>query len=170
VKQYPLEGIRFMELNLIPDERGFFGEALRQDWQDLIDEWIVQANLSSSFPGIVRAWHKHLRGQVDYFMVLKGALKICAYDESTHRLVEVIGTEKKPGIIRIPGHYLHGTKTISSEPSLLVYFVNRLYDPKNPDEVRVPWNSPEIVPIEINGNTNDPRAGKPWDWFYPPYK
>ena len=158
------------EINLIPDERGFFAEVLRRDWGDFIDEWITQANLSYSYPNVVRAWHKHLRGQVDYFLVLKGAMKICAYDEETRRLVEVIGSGDKPTLVRIPGHYLHGTKTVSSEPSLTIYFVNRNYDYKNPDEERRPWNDPKIVPLEINGNKNDSRVHQPWDWFCPPYK
>ena len=170
MKQYPLEGIRTQEINILPDERGFFAEALRQDWQDLVDEWVTQANLSYSYPGIIRAWHKHNRGQVDYFLVVKGAMKICAYDEETKKLVEVIASGEKPTLVRIPGHYLHGTKTVSSEPSLTIYFVNRLYDYENPDEERVLWNSPDIKPSEINGNKNDPRTGKPWDWFYSPYK
>ncbi len=170
MKEYPLEGVKTYELNILPDERGFFAEALRQDWQDFIDEWITQANLSYSYPGVVRAWHKHLEGQVDYFLVIKGAMKICAYDEETQKLTEVIASEKKPALVRIPGHYLHGTKTISNKPSLTVYFVNRLYNYKNPDEIRRPWNDPDIVPVEINGNRNDPRVGKPWDWFYPPHK
>jgi dTDP-4-dehydrorhamnose 3,5-epimerase len=65
---------------------------------------------------------------------------------------------------------MHGTKNISDETCLLIYFVNRLYDYKNPDELRRPWNDPEIIPMEINGNKNDARIGKPWDWFYLPYK
>jgi dTDP-4-dehydrorhamnose 3,5-epimerase len=158
------------ELNVIPDERGSFTEALRQDWKDLVDDWFSQANLSYSYAGMVRAWHRHNRGQVDYFLVLKGAMKICAYDEETRRLNEVIGSGDKPTIIRIPGHYLHGTKTVSTEPSLTMYFVNRLYDYKNPDEERRPWNDPSIVPLEINGNKNDPRVNKSWDWFFPPHK
>jgi dTDP-4-dehydrorhamnose 3,5-epimerase len=169
-KEYPLAGVKTCEINMLPDERGFFAEALRQDWHDFIDEWMVQANLSYSYPGIVRAWHWHLRGQVDYFLVLRGALKICAYDEPTKRLVEVIGSGDKPTLVRIPGHYVHGTKAVSSEPSLTMYFTNRLYDYKNPDEERRPWNDRQIVPSEINGDKNDPRVNKPWDWFYPPYK
>ncbi len=170
MKEYPLEGIRTYELNLIPDERGFFAEAIRQDWSEFIDEWISQSNLSYSFPGIVRAWHRHNRGQVDYFLVLKGALKICAYDEKSRGLCEIIGSEKKPSLIRIPGLYYHGSKTVSAEPSLTMYFVNRLYDYKNPDEERRPWNDPHIIPSEINGSKNNPRVNNPWDWFYPPYK
>ena len=170
VKEYLLEGVRTYELNILPDERGFFVEALRQDWQDFVDEWIAQVNLSYSYPNVVRAWHKHLRGQVDYFLVIKGAMKICAYDEETRRLAEVISNGDKPTLVRIPGHYWHGIKAISSEPSLTVYFVTRLYDYKNPDEERRPWNDPDIIPLVINDNENDPRVNQPWDWFYQPHK
>jgi dTDP-4-dehydrorhamnose 3,5-epimerase len=171
MREFSLKGVRTYEINILPDERGFFAEALRQDWKEMFeDEWITQANMSFSYPNIVRAWHKHLRGQVDYFLVLKGAMKICAYEESSGKLAEVIASGEKPTIVRIPGKYLHGTKTISSEPSLAVYFVTRLYDYKNPDEIRRPWNDQTIVPTEINGKKDDPRVGRPWDWFSSPHK
>ena len=171
IKEYPLEGVRVYELKILPDERGFFAEALRRDWKDFLgDEWIVQVNISYSYPGIVRAWHRHVRGQVDYFLVLKGAMKICAYEENSRKMVEIIASENKPSIVRIPGHYWHGTKTVSNEPSLTVYFVTRLYDYENPDEQRRPWNDQSIIPSEINGRKDDPRVGKPWDWFRPPHK
>jgi len=171
VKEYALNGVKTYELNILPDERGFFVEALRHDWKEFLkDESILQTNLSYSYPNIVRAWHKHLRGQIDHFLVLKGAMKICAFDEVTGKMAEVIATAKKPTIVRIPGKYLHGTKTISSEPSLLVYFVNRLYDYENPDEHRTPWNDQSVVPTEINGNKDDPRVAKPWNWFEPVHK
>jgi dTDP-4-dehydrorhamnose 3,5-epimerase len=171
MKEYALEGVKTYEIKILPDERGFFAEAFRQDWKEFFeDEQIIQANLSYSYPNVVRAWHKHLKGQIDHFLVLKGAMKICAYDETTGRMAEVIASGEKPTVVRIPGKYLHGTKTVSSEPSLTVYFVNRLYDYKNPDEHRRPWNDQTIVPTEINGNKNDSRVGKAWDWFRVPYK
>jgi len=157
-----LEGVRIYELKKIPDERGFFAELLRKDWKDLLgDEWIVQANLSYSYPGVIRAWHRHLRGQIDYFIVLQGAMRICAYDEKTGQLDEIVASEHKLQIVRIPGHYWHGTKTIGNKPSLTLYFVTRLYDYSNPDEERRPWNDPTII---------DPRTGKPYDWNKPPHK
>ncbi len=171
MKEYPLKGVKTYEIKILPDERGFFAEALRQDWKDFLEEeQIIQINLSYSYPNIVRAWHKHNRGQIDHFLVLKGTMKICAYDEETGKMAEVIASAKKPTVVRIPGKYLHGTKTVSNEPSLLAYFVNRLYDYKNPDELRRPWNDQTIVPLEINGKKKDPRVGKPWDWFRPPHK
>jgi dTDP-4-dehydrorhamnose 3,5-epimerase len=171
MKELPLKGVKVYEINVLPDERGFFAEALRQDWKDFFEEDnIVQTNLSYSYPNIIRAWHKHERGQVDYFLVLEGGMKICAYEEETGKMAEVIGDGKKPTLIRIPGNYLHGTKTISSEPSLTAYFVNRLYDYKNPDEIRKAWDDQNIIPTEINGKKDDLRVGKPWNWFYSPNK
>ena len=171
MKEHPLKGVKTYELNILPDERGFFAEALRKNWKELLEEeWVTQANISYSYPNIVRAWHKHQRGQTDYFLVLKGAMKICAYEEETGKMAEVIASGEKPTLVRIPGKYLHGTRTVSNEPSLTVYFVTRLYDYQNPDENRRPWNDPTIVPTEINGKKDDPRVGKPWDWFRPPHK
>src|SRR4030042_2015559 len=100
LKEYPLEGVKTKEVNLLPDERGFFAEAFRQDWKDLITEEIVQANLSFSYPGMIRAWHRHLRGQVDYFICIDGAVKICAYDDredsmTAGELDEIILSDEK---------------------------------------------------------------------------
>jgi len=157
-----LEGVKIYELKKFPDERGFFAELLRRDWKEILgDEWMVQANLSFSYPGVIRAWHRHLRGQTDYFIVLQGAMRICAYDEKTGQLDEIVASEHKLRIVRIPGHYWHGTKTIGNKPSLTLYFVTRLYDYKDPDEERRPWNDQSII---------DPRTQKPYDWNKPPHK
>ncbi|MEM2272474.1 MAG: dTDP-4-dehydrorhamnose 3,5-epimerase family protein, partial [Archaeoglobaceae archaeon] len=125
---------------------------------------------SVSYPGIVRAWHRHLRGQVDYFVVLRGAIKICAFDEKSRELNEIVSVGENLQVVRIPGHYWHGFKVLGDEKAYLVYFTNKLYDYGNPDEERRPWNDPEIVPERINGRSDDPRCNKPWDWFYPPHK
>jgi len=171
IRELWLPGVKIVELVRFVDERGLFHEIMRSDWSGLLgDDTIVQANLSISYPGIVRAWHRHLRGQVDYFFVVRGCIKVCAYDEESHHLVEVVLSDAKPQILRVPGHYWHGFKVVGNEPAYLVYFVNRLYDYKDPDEERRPWNDSNIVPKKINGRTDDPRCGKPWDWFYPPHK
>ncbi|HQG61884.1 MAG TPA: dTDP-4-dehydrorhamnose 3,5-epimerase family protein [Methanofastidiosum sp.] len=170
-KDIGLEGVRTYDIKINPDERGFFSEIMRSDWKEFLEnDSIIQTNLSYSYPSMVRAWHRHNRGQVDYFLVLKGTMKICAYDDITKRFAEVISSEDKLSLVRIPGHYFHGTKTVSSTPSLTIYFTSRLYEYSNPDEERRAWNEQSIIPTEINGNKKDPRCNKPWDWFYPPHK
>ena len=171
VRELALPGAKLAELERFVDERGLFHELIRADWDQLLgDDKLLQANLSVTFPGIVRAWHRHLRGQVDYFFVARGYAKICAYDDTTQAMLEVVLSGDKPQILRIPGHYWHGFKAIGQEPVYLIYFVNKLYDYQNPDEERRPWNDPQIVPLTINGKKDDPRTGKPWDWFHPPHK
>ena len=77
----------------MPDERGFFTEVMRKDWKDLFeDDKIAQANLSFTYPNIIRAWHRHLKGQIDYFLALKGLIKICAFDEKTEEINEVVSS------------------------------------------------------------------------------
>ncbi len=168
VEEYSLPGVKKYLLKKLPDERGFFLETIREDWKELLEgDRIVQANLSSSYPGIIRGWHRHARGQVDYFMVVQGAMKICAYDGGENatttvgKLVEITASSDEPQIVRIPGFYWHGTQTVSQEPSLLVYFTTRLYDYENPDEGRRPWDDPTVI---------DPETGKPFDWNKPPRK
>ena len=164
-----LPGIIIKPLKRFADERGFFTEIMRGDWVEVFQEGIVQANMSYSYPGMVRAWHRHERGQVDHFLAVKGALKICAYDDETREIDEIVSSVEVPQVVRIPGHYWHGFKAVGNEPAVLVYFVNRLYDYSDPDEIRRPWNDPMIVPALINGKKNE-RCGVAWDWFSPPFK
>ena len=162
-----LPGNSVYDIKKLPDERGFFAEILREDWSDFTQgDKIVQANLSYSYPGMIRAWHRHLRGQVDYFIVLKGAMKICAYDDepssaTNGQLDEIVASSERLQVVRIVGKNWHGTKTISSEPSLTMYATTRLYDYKNPDEERRNWNDPKIV---------DPKTKQSFDWNKPQHK
>ena len=167
-----LKGIVIKPLKRFIDERGSFTEIFRKDWSELYrnEDELCQANLSVSYPGIVRAWHKHERGQTDSFIVIKGALKICAYDDNSQELDEIISSGENLQIVKVPGYYWHGIKVVGDEPAILVYIVNRLYDSANPDELRIPWNDETVVPKMINGNAEDPRVGKPWDWLMPPHK
>ena len=107
---------------------------------------------------------------IDRFAALKGARKICAYDDKTQELDEVISTDENLQVVRIPGHHWHGFKVIGNERVDLVYSVNRLYNYEKPDEERRAWNDVTIVPKIINGRTDDERCNKPWDWLYKPYK
>jgi len=163
-----LPGIKVTEITKHPDERGSFSEIFRQDWPNFIegDDKILQANLSYSHPGIIRAWHRHQRGQVDYFITIKGITKICAYDDEADsptkgQLDEIISYGDKLQCVRIPGFYYHGYKVIGDEPALLVYLTTRLYDYKNPDEERRAWDDPTVI---------DPRTKKPYDWNAPSHK
>lgn len=171
-----IDGIIIKDIKKFVDERGFFSEVLRDDWKDLLDnDKILQFNLSYSYPDIVRAWHRHVHGQVDYFICITGSIKVCAYDdrkdsETRGELDEIVLSEEKLRVARIPGILWHGYKAIGDKPIKMLYGVNSLYNYSKPDEERRPWNDNTIIPKSINGNSNDPRVGKAWDWYYSPNK
>ena len=158
---YQLEGLIVRALDKHCDDRGFFVEVLRGDWKHLLlGEDIVQASLSLSRPSVVRAWHRHTRGQIDYIIVVDGMVRIAVYDGHSDSPtfggivdMEVSGKELK--VVRVPGHYWHGTKNVGDKPSLTLYLFTRLYDYNDPDEERRKWDDPDII---------DPRTNKPYDW------
>jgi dTDP-4-dehydrorhamnose 3,5-epimerase len=171
-----IEGIIVKDIKKFIDERGFFAELLREDWQDTLrEDKILQFNLSYIYPDVVRAWHRHLKGQVDYFICITGAIKVCAYDDRKNsktygELDEFVLSGESLKLLRIPGILWHGYKALGTQPIKMLYGVNILYDYKNPDEERRPWNDSTVIPKSINGNTNDPRIGKAWDWYFSPNK
>ena len=172
-----IEGVRTREGKKNLDERGYFAELIRDDLRDILGEdHIVQFNLAYSYPGIIRAWHRHLKGQNDYFSCLQGSIKVCAYDDREESKTRgeldeiVLNGKERFQVARIVGSCWHGYKVVSSEPALVLYGVSRLYDPEAPDEERRPWNDNSLIPSSINGKTNDLRLGKSYDWNYPPHK
>ena len=154
-------GVQKITPTLHKDNRGFLGEIFRQDWNDILPEFrLKQLLISQSKPNVIRAWHRHIRNQIDLILVRKGILKICIYDgdknsKSFGQLVEITSNAENLELIKIPGYLWHGTKNIGKVESEIIYLINNLYDYDNPDEERLDWNDPSIV---------DPKTQKPFDW------
>jgi dTDP-4-dehydrorhamnose 3,5-epimerase len=172
-----IDGVRIFEGKKNIDERGYFAELFREDAKEFLGEdRIMQVNLAYSFPGIIRAWHRHNKGQNDYFTCLAGSVKVCAYDDregspTRGELDEIVlNGKERLQIARVLGKCWHGYKVVSSEPALILYGVSRLYDLKGPDEERREWNDKALVPTSINGKSDDGRVGKSYDWNHPPHK
>jgi|SRR5208337_2371092 len=156
-----LSGVRILNIKKNLDERGVFAEILRSDWDNFRNnETIQQINFSTSKPGVIRAWHRHSRGQTDYISVIRGRVKICIYDDdpkskTNGELNEIIVSDENLQLVRVPGFYWHGTQCIGETGSCTLYFVTRLYDYANPDEERRPSDDPTII---------NPKTGEPYDW------
>ena len=146
-----IEGVEIRELQVNADERGHLVEMYRTDW-DIFDPDPAMSYHSMTYPGVVRAWHRHTEGQVDHFVCPKGRLKIGIYDERegspTNGEVNtfVIG-EHDQKAIRIPGDCWHGFKAIGDKPAFLVNFPTKLYDYGKPDEERIPYDA-ERIPLD----------------------
>lgn len=141
-----IEGVEIKQLKVNVDERGSLTEILRAD--DSIFEKFAQVYVSLNYPGVIRAWHYHKK-QNDFFAVVKGMVKVALYDAredspTKGEVNEFFLGERNSILLRIPIGVMHGYKTIGVEPSLLLNFPTEIYDRSQPDEYRVPWDSPEI--------------------------
>lgn len=143
-----IEGVETRELQVNADERGHLVELFRCDW-DLYEPRPEMSYYSLTYPGIVRAWHRHTRGQVDYFVCPTGRIKVGIYDERDGSPTQdelntfVIG-EHDQRVIRIPGDCWHGFKTLGTEPALLINYPSERYNYDDPDEERLPPHTDKI--------------------------
>lgn len=143
-----IRGTEVRDLRVNADERGHLVEMFRADWE-IYDPQPRMSYYSMTYPGVVRAWHRHVRGQVDHFVCPSGRIKVGIYDDredsSTAGEVEthVIG-EHNQKVVRIPGACWHGFKAIGDSPALLVNFPTQLYEYDAPDEERLPYDTDEI--------------------------
>ena len=133
---------------------------------DHVTELPGQFNASVMFVGAVKAWHRH-RLQDDHWVVLSGAVKVGLFNSESTELTaelrlatpapdhEVQRTLKVapgaglsvalsahvPGVLRIPAGLWHGGVAVGDREALLLYYVTRKYDARNPDEERAAWDA-----------------------------
>ena len=134
-----IDGVAVKKLKVIPDERGRLMEILRND--DDIFTGFGQVYLTTTYPGVVKAWHYHKK-QDDYIACVKGMIKLVLYDardnSATHGEVNVfyIG-EYNSQLVRVPKMIYHGWKCISESEALIINAPTMVYDYNDPDEFRV---------------------------------
>jgi len=141
-----IEGVEVKQLVKHVDERGFLMELLRSD--EPIFRKFGQAYVALNYPGVVRAWHWH-RKQDDNFVVVSGMVKAALYDAregspTRGQVDEFFLGEDHNVLLKIPMGVMHGYKTEGSEPSLLINFPTEPYNQQEPDEYRLPSDTPEI--------------------------
>ncbi|MFQ5871825.1 MAG: dTDP-4-dehydrorhamnose 3,5-epimerase family protein [Candidatus Geothermarchaeales archaeon] len=141
-----IDGLMVKKLRQIHDERGYLMEMLRSDWPEF--ERFGQCYLTVAYPGVVKAWHYH-KVQTDHFVVLKGTAKVVCYDnregsKSKGEVNEFFPGEHNPMLIKIPPLVLHGFKSVGGEAAYLVNLPTELYHYDEPDEYRLPYDSPEV--------------------------
>ncbi|MBA7515496.1 hypothetical protein ES705_07538 [subsurface metagenome] len=144
-----IDGVKFSEIKVFADERGFLMEILRSDNRGFNGENFGQIICSVAYPGVVKAWHLHEK-QIDRLAVIKGMAKVVLYDarekSPTQGVInEFFIGEKNPLIIYIPPGIFHGIKCIGTEPSFLIGCPTELYNPEAPDELRLNPHSDMIL-------------------------
>lgn len=133
-----IDGVAVRQARVIPDERGRLGEIMRAD-----DPWFEkfgQVYFTTTYPGVVKAWHYHKK-QTDHFYVVKGMVKIALYDDREGSLTngvvnQIYLGEHCPGLVRIPPGVLHGWMCVSDCEAYIVNVVSEMYNYSEPDEFR----------------------------------
>lgn len=141
-----IEGVKVKKLQVIPDERGRLMEILRSD--DEIFEKFGQVYLTTVYPGAIKAWHAH-KYQNDNIAVVKGMLKMVLCDlregSKTYGMInEFFIGEHNPLLIHIPSGVYHGFKGIAVEETLVINVPTNTYNYKEPDELRLPFDTDKI--------------------------
>lgn len=142
-----IDGVKVKKLRVIPDERGRLAEILRSDDKDFFVHF-GQVYMTSAFPGVVKGWHYHKK-QTDTFACIHGMMKIVLYDNReispTKGIVnEFFAGVHNPILIQIPPLVLHGFKCIGETEAIVVNVPTEVYCYEDPDEFRLPFDSPEI--------------------------
>lgn len=134
-----IEGVKTKKLRVIPDERGRLMEILRQD-DDLYSEF-GQVYMTTTYPGVVKAWHKHEK-QTDNVTCVQGLIKLVLYDgrENSKTYKEInqfyLGVHN-PILVQIPPEIYHGWMCVSEEEAIMINIPTEVYDYEQPDEQRI---------------------------------
>jgi dTDP-4-dehydrorhamnose 3,5-epimerase len=141
-----IDGVWAKDLAVIPDERGRLMEILRADDDGF--ETFGQVYISTTYPGVVKAWHLH-KVQDDNFCCVKGMVKLVLYDArddspTKGTLTEYFIGDHNPKLVRVPAGVYHGWKCISEDESIVVNVPTEPYNREAPDEYRAAWNTPDI--------------------------
>jgi dTDP-4-dehydrorhamnose 3,5-epimerase len=142
-----IPGVRYGRLESHADERGSFRELWRAGDEGSPDGAgeFVQANLSTSAPGVLRGLHLHRR-QLDYWVVAAGRAFVALVDvraalDDAAAPPSVETRELGPDDwVVIPPGVAHGF--LALEPLELLYFVTNRYD--GSDELGFAWDDPTV--------------------------
>ena len=141
-----IDGVWIKPLSVNPDERGRLMEILRSDDEGF--RKFGQVYVSTTYPGVVKAWHLH-KVQDDNFCCVKGMVKLVLYDDrdgspTKGTVTEYFIGEHNPVLVLVPPGVHHGWKCISERESIVINIPSEPYNRESPDEYREPWDSPEI--------------------------
>ncbi len=134
-----IHGVKIKKLKVIPDERGRLMEILRSD--DKVFKKFGQAYMTTTYPGVVKAWHWHKK-QDDNFTCVHGKIRLALYDarkrSPTYKEInEFILSIEDPILVTIPKMVYHGFKGIADCESIVINIPTLPYNYEKPDEFRI---------------------------------
>lgn len=125
------------------DDRGFFSE-IAKSGEDTFHE-IKQTSYAETYPGVIKAFHWHKK-QWDLWFIMKGLAQVVLFDlredsPTKGETMVLYAGENNLNLISIPPGVAHGYRVLGNKPMGILYHTSEAYDPKNPDEERIPYDS-----------------------------
>lgn len=149
-KKETIDGVKLVDLPMHTGEEGYFAELLRFNpdggLMNFTDFKLAQVNTVKMYPGTVKAWHLHLRQDEIWCVMPDSSLLVGLWDlrkdsGTANVSCKYVLGEGKLQFLYIPAGVAHGLSVVSSKKVDMLYFVTQTFDAKNPDELRLPWDS-----------------------------
>jgi dTDP-4-dehydrorhamnose 3,5-epimerase len=134
-----IDGVKVKKLRVIPDGRGRLMEILRGD-DDLFLKF-GQVYMTTTYPGVVKAWHKHEK-QADNIACVAGMIRMALYDgrpgsPTFKEINEFYLGVHNPSLVQVPPGVFHGWMGVSPEEAVIINIPTEPYDRDHPDEQRL---------------------------------
>jgi dTDP-4-dehydrorhamnose 3,5-epimerase len=141
-----IDGVRIVHLKKVVNDRGHLMEVQRGDDDHFVG--FGQAYVTCTLPGIVKAWYRH-HLQIDQIALVRGEAVVVLFDDRQHspsagRTIECILSDDAPALVQIPPGVWHGFQARGPEPLYLLHLNSIAQNVGDPDEDRLPPDSPAI--------------------------
>jgi dTDP-4-dehydrorhamnose 3,5-epimerase len=147
-----ISGVEVEAVEKFADDRGCLAELFRFGQPGLVRDFVpasgvqIQVSFTTSYPGVIKAFHYHFE-QIDLWAPLSGMMQVALYDlrESSPtcgRLNTLFVGDARLWKVRIPPGVAHGYRVLGTEPSAMIYAMDRFYNPQ--DEGRIAYDDPGI--------------------------
>jgi dTDP-4-dehydrorhamnose 3,5-epimerase len=107
-----------------------------------------QAYITSTNPGVIKAWYRH-REQFDQIAPVSGQVRLVLFDSRQHapthgHLMQVMLSAAQPLLVQIPPGVWHGFQAVGEQPAYLLHLNAMPFLHGNVDEERLPFDSEHI--------------------------
>ena len=141
-----IKDVQLLPLRVNTDDRGYLtviASTGREDAPNIpvIREVYLVGDLGK---GTIRAFHKH-KTLWDYFFISHGSAKFVLIDDRSDSPTKgekniFVLTERNPSLLLVPPGVYHGWMSLQDDTQM-ISVANEPYNPKNPDETRIPPDS-----------------------------
>lgn len=145
-----ITGVKFIELENHILEEGDLSEVIRVNSRGFLNQVphfkLAQMNRVRQNPNSIKAWHLHFNQDEVWYVAPSQHLFVGLWDVRKNSDTANLSMRLTLGggrsmLLYIPRGIAHGSANFWLDPADLYSMVNRTFDPKKPDEMRLPWDS-----------------------------